>query len=109
MLVVVTGAAGHAGANLIRALFAQGRPTRALVHVNRQVVEGLEAVIEGDICDPDSLANAFEGAGTVYHLAAHISISKDDWPLLESVNVIGTRFCLPYVACPYRCTVYHCL
>ena len=49
MLVVVTGAAGHAGANLIRALLAQGRPTRALVHVNRQVVEELEAVevIEG--------------------------------------------------------------
>ncbi len=93
MLVVVTGAAGHAGANLIRALLAQGRPTRALVHVNRQVVEGLEAVkvIEGDICDLESLVSAFKGAGTVYHLAAHISISKDEWPLLESVNVIGTR------------------
>ena len=93
MLVVVTGAAGHVGANLIRALLAQGRPVRALVHVNRQVVEGLEAVevIEGDICNPDSLANAFEGAEVVYHLAAHISILKDERPLLESVNVTGTR------------------
>jgi len=51
---------------------------------------GIE-VIEGDICDLESLVNAFKGAGTVYHLAAQISISKDKWPLLESVNVIGTR------------------
>ena len=92
MPVVVTGAAGHVGANLVRALLAQGRPTRALVHVNRQVVDGLEIeVIEGDICDLESLVDAFEDAEVVYHLAAHISILKDGWPLLESVNVIGTR------------------
>ncbi|MFC2026553.1 NAD-dependent epimerase/dehydratase family protein [Chloroflexota bacterium] len=92
MLVVVTGAAGHAGANLIRALLAQSRPVRPLVHVDRQVVEGPGVeVVEGDICDPDSLVNAFKGAGAVYHLAAHISISKDDRHLLEAVNVTGTR------------------
>ena len=34
---------------------------------------------------------AFAGAEVVYHLAAHISIFRDEWPLLESVNVIGTR------------------
>jgi len=92
MSVVVTGAAGHAGANLVRALLAQGRPTRALVHVDRQAVDGLDVeVIEGDICNLESLVDAFEGAEVVYHLAAHISILKDDWPLLESVNVIGSR------------------
>ena len=53
MTVVVTGAAGHAGANLVRALLAQGRPTRALVHVDRQAIEGLDVeVIEGDIRNP---------------------------------------------------------
>ncbi len=92
MTIVVTGAAGHAGANLVRALLAQGRPTRTLVHVDRQAVEGLDVeVIEGDICDLESLLDAFEGAEVVYHLAAHISILNDDWPLLESVNVIGTQ------------------
>jgi nucleoside-diphosphate-sugar epimerase len=56
-------------------------------------VEALEVdeVIEGNICDLESLVDAFEGAEVVYHLAAHISILKDEWPLLESVNVIGTR------------------
>jgi dihydroflavonol-4-reductase len=92
MTVVVTGAAGHVGANLVRALLAQGRPTRALVHVDRKSVEGLDVeVIEGDIRDPDSLVDAFDGAEVVYHLAAHISLSREEWLLLESVNVIGTR------------------
>lgn len=92
MTVVVTGAAGHVGANLVRALLAQGRPTRALVHVDRQAVQRLDIeVIEGDICDLESLFDAFTGAEVVYHLAAHISLLKDKWPLLESVNVIGTR------------------
>ena len=92
MTAVVTGAAGHAGANLVRALLAQGRPTRALVHVDRQAIKGLNIeVVEGNIRDLKSLVSAFEGAEVVYHLAAHISISKDEWPLLESVNVIGTR------------------
>ncbi len=63
-----------------------------LVHIDRQAIAGLDVqVVEGDICDLRSLVNAFEGAEVVYHLAAHISILRDEWPLLESVNVIGTR------------------
>jgi len=92
MTVVVTGAAGHVGANLMRALLAQGGPTRALVHIDRQAVEGLDTeVVEGDVCDLESLVNAFDGAEVVYHLAADISLLKDQWPLLESVNIMGTR------------------
>jgi dihydroflavonol-4-reductase len=60
--------------------------------MDRKSVEGLDVeVVKGDIRNLESLVNAFEGAQVVYHLAAHISILKDEWPLLESVNVIGTR------------------
>jgi dihydroflavonol-4-reductase len=91
-MIVVTGAAGHAGANLVRALVAQGRPVRALVHLDREALEGLDIeVVTGDICDLDSLLKAFEGAEVVYHLAARISISTDPWSLLEAVNITGTR------------------
>ena len=90
--VVVTGATGHIGANLIRALLTQGRHVRALLHVNRQAIEGLEVEIaSGDVCYPASLCQAFDGADVVYHLAARISLSMGDWPVVERVNVTGTR------------------
>ncbi len=92
MRVVVTGASGHVGANLVRALIAKGRSTRSLVHVNRRAVEGLETeVVHGDLCDPESLCQAFNGAEVVYHLAANISLSMQGWTRLEQVNVAGTR------------------
>jgi len=92
MTTVVTGATGHIGANLVRELLTRGRPVRTLIHTNRQAIEGLNTEeTTGDICDLASLCDAFAGAEVVYHLAARISLSMDDWPLLESVNVIGTR------------------
>ncbi len=92
MTVVITGATGHVGANLVRSLVAQGRTVRSLVHVNQRAITGLDTeVVRGDIRDRESLCRAFSGADIVYHLAANISLSMDDWPLLEAVNVIGTR------------------
>jgi dihydroflavonol-4-reductase len=92
MVVVITGATGHIGANLVRALVAKGRPTRSLIHVNHRAIEGLDTeMLQGDICDRESLCRAFNGVEVVYHLAAGISLLMDDWPRLESVNVIGTR------------------
>lgn len=92
MTIVVTGASGHLGINLVRALATEKRPVRALVHFNRHTLEGLEVeVVQGDISDVESLSRAFDGAKVVYHLAAVISLLKTDWPRLEKVNVFGTR------------------
>ena len=92
MTVVITGATGHIGANLVRALIAKGRPTRCLVHTSTRALEGLDTeLVRSDICDVESLCHAFRGADVVYHLAACISLSMDDWPRLEAVNVNGTR------------------
>jgi dihydroflavonol-4-reductase len=89
---VVTGASGHIGSNLIRALLAQGRKVRALHHVNRQGIESLQVeIVPGDVCHPNSLHEAFKGADVVYHLAARISLNMNDYPVLEPINVDGTR------------------
>jgi dihydroflavonol-4-reductase len=92
MTVAVTGATGHIGANLVRALINEGRSTRCLVHVNCQAVDGLDIErFQGDVRDLESLCRTFQGADVVYHLAACISLSMADWPMLEAINVTGTR------------------
>jgi dihydroflavonol-4-reductase len=90
--VVVTGAAGHVGANLVRTLLARGQSVRALVHHDTRALDGLEVeIITGDVRDLGSLQSAFSDADLVYHAAGHISISTDEWPRLEAVNILGTR------------------
>jgi dihydroflavonol-4-reductase len=90
--VIVTGAAGHVGANLVRALLARGIKVCALVHRDRRALEGLDVdIVTGDVRDLDSLLRAFAGAELVYHTAGYISISMDEWPRLEAVNILGTR------------------
>jgi dihydroflavonol-4-reductase len=92
MTVVVTGAAGHIGANLVRALTKNGRPVRCLVHKHTAALEGLNVEqVRGDVCDVESLYTAFRGADVVYHLAAVISIAMNEWPRLEKINVQGPR------------------
>lgn len=92
MITAVTGATGHIGANLIRALTKDQRQVRGLVHNSRRGTEGLEMeIVQADICDPASLERAFTGVDVVYHLAATISLSMNDWPTVEAINVIGTR------------------
>jgi dihydroflavonol-4-reductase len=92
MTVVVTGASGHIGANLVRALIGRGCPVRCLIHINSRAIDGLDVeIIRGDVGNLDSLCRAFQGADVVYHLAARLSLSMRDWPALEAVNVTGTR------------------
>jgi dihydroflavonol-4-reductase len=92
MTTVITGASGHVGANLVRTLIDKGRQTRSLIHVNCKSLDGVDTeVYHGDILDYDSLCRAFQDADVVYHLAACISLSMDDWDVLESVNIKGTR------------------
>jgi len=92
MTVLVTGAAGHLGGNLVRALLARGQAVRALVHRDRRSLAGLDVeVIQGDVRDPASVRRAVEGTQVVYHAAGHISIQRDEWPLLHAINVLGTR------------------
>ncbi len=90
--VVVTGASGHLGANLVRGLLAAGHEVRCVVRRDTRALDGLPVVrVSGDVLDPASLGAAFRGAEVVYHLAAVISLSGDPDGRVARVNVEGTR------------------
>jgi len=90
--VVVTGASGHIGANLIRFLCSQGLRVRALAYKDKRAFNGIDIdVFPADILDLVSLKYAFSSMEVVYHLAAHISLSNRDAGLMHSINVEGTK------------------
>lgn len=92
MHVLVTGATGHLGANLVRALLGGGHRVRALVYGAPVGLEGLALErVPGDVLDPATLRPAFDGVEVVYHLAARISISGDHGGLVTRTNVHGVR------------------
>jgi dihydroflavonol-4-reductase len=92
MTVLVTGANGHVGANLVRELLRRGQRVRALVHRDTRALDGLPVeYARGDVCVPSSLRAAFAGVEVVYHLAAVISIDGDRGGVVPAVNVHGVR------------------
>lgn len=91
---VVTGATGHLGNVLVRALRAAGRPVRAVASTGDDVspLAGLGVELAtADVRDPGALRRAFDGAERVFHLAGLVSITTGQEPLLQAVNVQGTH------------------
>ena len=94
MLTLVTGAAGHIGNVLARELVNRGQTVRALLMPGEDAapLQDLSVeLVEGDVLDFCSLQAAFEGVEIVYHLAGLISILPGKDPLVQTVNVLGTR------------------
>src|SRR5690554_1216226 len=72
MRVLVTGANGHIGAHVVRALLDEGHEVRAFMRKssNQQGLEGLSIEpVYGDVMDPASLEQAVEGCVAVILLA----------------------------------------
>lgn len=92
MPAALTGASGHIGASLARMILDQGRALRVLARNDRRAIEGLDVeAITGDVLDPVSLNSLCDGADTVFHLAARISLAGSDGGMVEKVNIEGTR------------------
>lgn len=92
MAVVVTGASGHVGATLVRALLAEGRAVRALDLQHGEGLDGIDVEKHtGDIRDAGFLRRHIQPGDVVYHLASVISTSGDKGGLVPSVNVDGAR------------------
>jgi dihydroflavonol-4-reductase len=92
MTVVVTGASGHVGAALVRALLAEGESVRALVRSDTRALSGLEVDVQKiDVTDAAGIRAAFRGASVVYHAAARITLEAIADAEADRVNVEGTR------------------
>lgn len=93
-MIVVTGGSGHVGNNLVRELNRRGiKPRLVLLEKDKCAEKSLSNLsfekVTGDITDLDSLMSAFNGAETVYHCAAWISITPGMYEKLRIVNVDG--------------------
>jgi len=92
MVTVVTGASGFLGGALVRALLAEERQVRAVDLERGPGLAGLDVEwMPADVLDVSSLEASFEGATTVYHLAAVISVTGDPTGRVWAVNVDGVR------------------
>lgn len=91
MKIAVTGASGHVGANLCRMLIDRGHEVKALIHNSTKGIEdlGLEFV-QGEINSEADLRKLCSGCEIVFHLAACISIRKNDKKCLT----INTDSCI---------------
>jgi nucleoside-diphosphate-sugar epimerase len=93
--VLVTGGAGHLGANLLRRLQADGGcELRALARRNDNNEGITSAGVElayGDLRDLESLRAAVKGVERIYHVAAQISTVDGKEEELFQNNVIGTK------------------
>ncbi|MCC6524093.1 MAG: squalene/phytoene synthase family protein, partial [Polyangiaceae bacterium] len=95
--VLVTGAAGHLGANLVHRLLADGRQVRVLLRKgsHNAAMDGLDVErVYGDLRESDKMLAAVRGCETVFHAAAKVSTTnaserenRDIW----SSNVLGTQ------------------
>tara|TARA_R110002051_G_scaffold313059_1_gene388735 strand:- start:1380 stop:2396 length:1017 start_codon:yes stop_codon:yes gene_type:complete len=94
-LVLVTGANGHLGNNLVRLLIDKGIPVRASVRnlKNKEPFAGLNCeVVQADITDKQSLINALQGVETFYAVGAAFKLwAKDPKKEIYDVNLKGAR------------------
>lgn len=109
-MYLVTGAAGFLGGTICRQLVERGDKVRAFVLPNDKAMKYVpkEAeIVEGDLCDMDSLRRFFtvpEGMETVVlHIASIVTVNPDYNQKVMDVNVGGTKniieLCLEHEEC----------
>lgn len=94
-MILVTGATGFLGSELVKQLHDRGMPVRALKRLHSTIPTILEDLpriewVNADILDYFALEKAFEGVTHVYHCCAMISFESADKGTMLRVNKEGT-------------------
>ena len=88
----VTGGAGHVGGNLVRQLLDNGWQVRVLIHHDTLALDGLDVEhVQGDLADTATLTKQMSGCDFIFHTAAYVAVENIDIPLMEKINVDGTK------------------
>lgn len=94
MRVLVTGADGFLGSNLVRELLNRGYSVRGLIQPGRngKTLEDLEIErVWGDILVVEDVIQAAQGCKAIIHTAANTNLWPARSKLLRQVNIQGTR------------------
>lgn len=76
MTILVTGATGNVGAEVVDALLAGGHPVRALIRGERPATLPTEVeAVRGDLNDPDSLTDALTGIEALFLLPGYADMA----------------------------------
>lgn len=105
-MIMVTGATGFVGAELVKQLAQRGTAVRCTKRAT-SVIPGmltpysnLISWVEADITDLFALEQALEGVNQVYHCAAWVSFRQSDKDQMIYTNVTGTEnmvnLCMQY-------------
>lgn len=92
MAIVLTGATGHIGANLVRLLKKENKDVRVIVRKIDESIKNLDLdIVVGSFYDKDILNKSIFEGDIVVHLAALISTRRKDEKEVMKINYDATK------------------